>query len=219
MTPSDLETYVRQRYNSVGDSFYPQDEIFNFFYAAQMEIATETFCIRSTHTTTSVASTRTYAFSLFASNIFSIARVEYDGHRIFPNDFIDDDSLTGNNTDEILEGIPEHYQEWNDTLYLRPTPDTSAKTIKLYTYDLPRVPSASIPLDIPSRYHLYLADYALWCMLTQDDNRGMSQDYLALWQAHKKTVLQTERLRRVGDSLRVVKDMDELYEFPWFVNV
>ena len=62
MTPVELETYIRQRYNAVGDSFFSQLEIFNSMWQAQMELATESLCIKTTYTTTSVASQRAYDF-------------------------------------------------------------------------------------------------------------------------------------------------------------
>lgn len=206
MTPSDLMNYVRQRYNAVGDSFFADGEIYNYFWAGQTELAQETFCIRRTYTTTSVVDQRIYDMPAYT---LSLRRVEFDGERIFPNDFLDDDALTGNNPDDDISGTPEHYQIWDSQYYLRPTPSTAA-TIKLYTYDLPTVPSSVGTLDVPERYHLMLADYALYCMLSKDKNRQMAQDHLALWKEHKQRALQTERLRMVGDSFSCVKDMDDI---------
>lgn len=209
MTPDDLETFTRQCYNAVGDSFFSQAEIFNYFWAGQMELAQETFCIKGTYTTTSVTSQRAYDFP---SATLSIGRVEYDGQRVYPNDFIDDDGLTGNNPGDTSTGRPQNYQQWDDQIYFRPIPDTDGLTIKLFTYDLPSQPSTSGTLDVPSRYHLMLADYALYRMLSKDKNRALAADYFAQWQAHKKLALQTERLRDSGDSLNTVKDMDILVD-------
>jgi hypothetical protein len=207
MTPAELETYTRQCYNAVGDSFFTQLEIFNYFWAAQMELAQETFCIKGTEITPSVDGQRAYDFP---DTALAIGRVEYDGERIFPNDFIDDDALTGNNPGDTSTGRPEHYQLWDDQIYFRPIPDTDGLDIKVYTYDLPTQPTSSGTLDVPARYHLMLADYALFRMLSKDKNRTMAQDYLGIWQNAKKLALQTERLRDSGDSLNVVKDIDQI---------
>ncbi len=207
MTPSELETYVRQRYSAVGDSFFAQGEIFNYFWAAQMELAQDAFCIRNTYETLSVIGQRVYDYP---TNALSLRRVTYNGQRVFPNDFIDDDTLTGNNEDETLTGTPTHYQVWGEQFYLRPSPAVVSDTIKLYTYDLPTQPTTSGTLDVPARYHLMMADYALYCMLSKDNNRVMAADHLNLWTSHKKLVLQTERLRDSGDSFDVVKDMDDI---------
>lgn len=207
MTPSDLETFTRQRYNAIGDSFFSQAEIFNYFWAAQTELAQETFCIKNTYTTTSVNGQRAYDFPSYA---LSIGRVEYDGERVYPNDFVDDDGLTGNNPGDTTTGRPRNYQLWDDQIYFRPIPSEDALEIKIYSYDLPSQPTSSGTLDVPQRYHLMLVDYALYCMLSKDKNLPMAQDYYQRWITNKKLALQTERLRDSGDSLNVVKDMDTI---------
>ena len=106
MTPTELETYVRQRYNAIGDNFYPQALIFNYFYDAEMELARKTKCIQRVYSTTTVASQRAYDVPSLSH---AIARVEYDGERLQPNDFVDDDSMTGGNADETITGRPTHY--------------------------------------------------------------------------------------------------------------
>lgn len=207
MTPTDLETYVRQRYNAVGDSFFPQSEIFNYFFSAEMELARESLCIKRTYTTTSVASQRIYDFP---TSTLSIRRVEYDGERIFPNDFSDDDALTGNDPDGAITGRPENYQQWGSQIYLRPIPDTSALTIKIYSYDMPSQPTAGGTLDIPEIYHLDLADYALYCMFGKDKSYQMANYHLNIWNKKKIDVIKTERSLLVGDEFQTVKDIDEL---------
>lgn len=214
MTPTEIETYIRQRYNAVGDNFFPQNEIFNYIYAAQMELAQEAFCIRSVYTTSSVASQRVYDFP---SLTLSIMRVEYDGQRIYPNDFIDDDALTGNNPNETVTGVPQYYQVWGSELYLRPVPSTSSLTIKIYSYNIPDTVTTTSTLDVPSRYHLMLVDYALYCMFAKDKNFNMAQYHYDLWKKSKELASKTERLRMVGDTYRVVKDMDELWYDPRFI--
>lgn len=207
MTPVDLETYVRQRYNAVGDTFFPAVEIYNFFYMAQMIMATKTFCIQNVYTTTSVASQRQYDFP---SSTIAILRVEYDGKKIDPNDFDDDDISTGNNPGTTSTGTPTTYQIWGSDVYLRPIPSTSALEIKIYSFDEPQTVSAITQLDVPGRYHLMLADYALFCMFAQDKNNVMSSKHLAIWEQHVMDVKDIEARRRVADKFNVVKDGDLL---------
>jgi hypothetical protein len=211
MTPTELETYVRQRYNAVGDTFYPQAEIFNFFYQAQMELAMETKCIKNIYTTTSTASQRSYDMP---TNCISIARMEYDGKRIFPNDFIDDDALTGNNPNETVTGTPINYQVFGSTFFLRPTP-TDADTIKIYSYDAPNQPSTTVSLSVPVRYHLMLSDFALFCMFAQDKNNTMADYHARRWEKSKELVQETERMRMVDDQYRIVKDHEDLVHEPF----
>jgi hypothetical protein len=207
MTPADLETYVRRRYNAVGDTFFPQSEIFNFFYDAQMQMAMECMCIKSTYTSSTVVDQRAYDWP---DRAFAIRRIEVNGERILPNDFMSDDAQTGNNPDETITGDPEQYQVWGDSLYLRPVPDTAGQTIKIFSYDEPQDVNASTTIDVPRRYHFYLADYALFCMFGQDKNASMADRYERRWQNDKEMVKRFETEREIGDSFRVVKHEDEL---------
>lgn len=207
MTPVDLETYVRQRYNAIGDTFFPSTEIYNFFYIAQMLMAAKTFCIQTTYTTTSVASQRQYDFP---TKSIAILRVEYNGKKIEPNDFDDDDMGTGNNPGTTSTGTPSSYQIWGSDLYLRPIPDTSALTIKIFSFDEPQTVTAVTELDVPSRYHLGLADYALGCMFGQDKNHVMATKHFDIWDQFIIDVKDIEARRRVADKFQVVKDGDLL---------
>lgn len=206
MTPTELEEYVRSRYNAVGDTFFSQEEIFNYFWQAQMELAREALCIKRTYTTTSVQGQRVYDFP---TSTISIRRVEYDGERIFPNDFSDDDVLTGNSPDEAITGRAENYQQWGYQIYLRPIPDTDGLTIKIYGYDMPSQPTEAGTLDVPLIYHLDLGDYALYCMFGKDKNHQMADYHLGIWNSKKKEVLRAERLRLTGDEYETVKDHED----------
>lgn len=207
MTPADLETYVRQRYNAIGDTFYPQLEIYNFFWQAQLELAMETYCIKNVYTALSVADQRAYDIP---TNAIVIERVEYDGKRIFQNDLTDDDCYTANNPGTTTSGTPINYQRFGSTLYLRPIPSTDALTIKVFSSDQPTQPSSSGLLDVPSTYHLMLADYALYCMFSQDQNAGMADRHYQIWVSNKSKVQELETLKNSGDEFKVVKSIDDM---------
>ncbi len=210
MTPIQLLTIIRQRYNAVGDQFFGDDEIYAYIQAAEMEIALETNCIKNVFTASTVIGQRSYSMP---ANTVQITRVEYNGHRIFPNDFVDDDRMTGNNADETITGTPNEYQIYGDLYYLRPVP-AEVGTIRIFSRDMPSLPSASGTLDIPSRYHHSLADYALYCMFAKEMKLDSANYHLTVWVSSKKRALQVERLRDSGDSFKTVKDMDELYDMP-----
>ena len=207
MTPSDLETYVRQAYNAVGDNFFPQAEILNHFYTAQLQLAALTYCIQNVYTTTVTQGQREYSKP---TRCISIFKVYYDGQRLRPNDFIEDDTITGNRQDDTGEGIPYNYQEFGDNIYLRPIPENSTSTLRIYSFDAPNTVTASGSLDVPSRYHMYLADYALFRMFAKDKNQSMADYHKQLWEDAKKEVAEIEKLRRTGDEFRVVKGQGQL---------
>lgn len=205
MTPTDLETYVRQIYNAVGDNFFPQALIFNHFKEAQTELAEKAKCIRSVYTTSTVIDQRVYDFP---TNAIAIMRIEVNGERIRPNDFINDDSMTGNNPDETVSGRPQYYQQWGQDIYLRPVPSTVA-TMKIFTYDMPSTPTANGTLDVPERYHLKIANYALAYMAYQDKNYALGDRYFKRWEDALTEAITFERARHVQDEFRTVNDWAE----------
>lgn len=207
MTPTELETYVRQRYNAVGDNFFPQAEIFNFFWKAQMELAIEFDVIKRVYTTSTVISQRAYDWP---TNAIKLSRMTYEGEPLTPNDFVDDDAYTGGDEDETSTGRPCNYQQFGNSFYLRPIP-SAVGTIKLYTSDMPSVPTSAGTLDVPTQYHVFLADYALHAMCSQDQNAAMADRYLSYWQNSKNLVRQLEKKKLSADRLPVVKDVDSLY--------
>lgn len=208
MTPTELETHIRQRYNAVGDSFFTQAEIFNNIYAAQVELATETYCIKNVYNTSSVASQRVYDFPSLA---IVPERVEYNGKRIFPSDFIDDDALTGNNPGSTTTGTPEHYQVWGQEIYLRPIPSTAVTDgIKIFSADLPDTVTAVSTLDVPTRYHLFLVDFVLYCMFAKEKNHVMANHHYEIWLKNKEKVIAIEGRRRSADNLAIVKDSADI---------
>lgn len=209
MTPTDLETIVRQRYNAVGDTFFPQAEIFFFFYKAQVELAVEFNCIERVYETVTVDAQRAYDWP---ERALKIARITYDGEKLIPNDFMSDDTYTGNNENETITGRPQYYQQWGDALYLRPIPGTTEAGIqlKLYTFDMPSIPVANGTLDVPAVYHPFLADYALWAMCMQDQNAAIADRFLNAWVSNKKLVDSLEREKLVADRFATVRDMDTI---------
>lgn len=209
MTPTDLETYIRQRYNAVGDNFFPQAEIFNFLWKAQMELAVEFDVIKRVYTTVTVASQRAYDWP---TNAIKLIRMTYDGEKLEPNDFSDDDTYTGSDENETVTGRPYWYQQFGTSFYLRPVPGTAeaGMTIKLYTSDMPSVPVSAGTLDVPAQYHVFLADYALHAMCSQDQNANMADRYLSYWQESKKLVQQLEKKKLSADRLPVVRDIETM---------
>lgn len=210
MTPTDLETYIRQRYNAVGDNFFPQVEIFNFIWKAELELANEFNLIENITTTVTVASQRAYDWP---TNAIKLYRITYDGEKLEPNDFVDDDSYTGGNENETITGRPLWYQQYGKQYFLRPVPGTAeaGKQLKLYTYDMPSVPTPTGTLDVPDQYHAFLADYALYAMCMQDQNATMADRYMVTWKESKKIVGQLETKKLSADRFFVVKDIDYIY--------
>ncbi len=204
MTPTEIETLARQRYNAVGDTFFPQDMLLNHIYNASMILAQKARVIKTIETTSSVVGQRAYAFP---ARVISIKRVEYDSRRVDPIDLIDDDTVTLLNSADLSQGSPRFYTQWADEIYFRPIPD-SIKTINIWVYKEPAAITASSTMEIPTRYHLNIVDYLLFCMFGQDKDRLMADFHYQIWTKHVEDAIKWERKREVGDQYKTVKDTD-----------
>ncbi len=209
MSPSELEEYARQQYNSVGDSFFTQAELFRHIFNAQMELSREAKCIRGVYTTTTTSGTQEYAFP---SNAFSIKRVTYDGLVLRPIVFREDDVLTLSNSVTTTTGTPSYYFIWGRSIFLRDIPDSSVAVLKIYSYDKPRTVSAVTTLEVSEEYHHDIADYLLYRKALKDKDAATAAAYKANWDAAKKNAKAAERLKLRGDMFFAVQDVETLSE-------
>jgi hypothetical protein len=199
MTPAEINTAIRNRYNAVGDTFFNDQMVYDIIYQACLEMATESNVIESTYSTTSTAATRTYAFPTTA---ISIRRVEYDGDKVLPVS-VDEDPKTS--TTEV-SGRPTEYAVWDNEIVFYPTPDVSALTINIHTYNEPQPITASSTLEVPSEYHMMIVDLGLSIFYAKDGNIQMSQYHEAKWQGHMNKIKRSTAKKKRGDAFVVVKD-------------
>lgn len=201
MTPSELEERVRNRYNSIGDSFWSQDEIFGLITDAQTQAARECLLIERTFTTTTTAGVQEYSFP---TNAIAIKRVTWNGQRVDPIDMIEDDALTGMNTGNVAEGTPTVYFQWNYTISLRPLPG-SAETLKIWAYCTASEVEANSSLEIPEQFHSDMLNYVLMEMLMKDKNYTGASKYEERWEKSMLRMKAWAKKRKRADGFAVVK--------------
>lgn len=211
MTPSELVEFARQKYNAEGDSFYSDAELYNTIYAAHLEFARETLCIERTYTTTSVSGQQEYSFP---ENTFMIKRVTYDGLKLKPITFAEDDALTGFNAGTTQTGTPDCYVVWNRTLILRNIPDSSSKTIKIYSINMPSEITQTSVLEIPVQFQMDTVYYMLAEMFAKDKDFSASTYYRNLWTDALIKGKQFVRKQKRGDGFVVVNDSELLNQPP-----
>jgi hypothetical protein len=199
MTPLEIEAAARDRYNAIGDPFYPTSMIMNLIYQASMQLALEAFVIERKYTTTSTSGTREYPYP---TNAFAIRRVEYDGKKIFPTTL---ESDTKTSTTETT-GTPGRYAIWNEELVLFPTPDTTSDVIAVYTYNRPQEVTTASTLEVPAEYHLDMIDFILSIMYGKDQNLQLSKYYREVWERNIQRIKRHEMKKKVGDEFAVVQE-------------
>jgi len=210
MTPAELETHARRRYNASGDTFFSQEEILSYLYHACLNMAREALVIERTYTTTTVAGTQEYSYP---TNTISIKRVTYNGSKLQPITFREDDALTGYNQGTSTQGTPQYYAIWNETLYLRPIPD-SAVTLKVFSYSEPQSISITSTLEVPSLFHMDLLDFVNAEMAAKDENWRKADYYMDQWMNNPLKGLQAAKRwsqkKKRGDSFAGVQDEERL---------
>lgn len=208
MTPTQIETAARNRYNAISDSFWSQDEILNLLYGACLDLSRECLLIERSYTTSTVASQQEYAYPTSA---IAIKRVSYDGKKLKPITMREDDSITGLNQSTTATATPQYYFIWNQTISLRPIP-SSVGTLKIYTYNEPSAITITSTLEIPTQFHMDLVDYIVGEMAAKDLNFTAAQYYQAKWEKAKIAAKRWAKRKNRGDSFNVVQDEDMMIE-------
>lgn len=199
ITLSQINDLIRQRYDAIGDNFFSDDFLYKALWQAEGILAKEGWIIENTYTTTSVASTREYAFP---TNALAVREVRYK------NDKIRKIPLAYDPKSDASEptGTPTDYAIWDGILFLFPTPAVSADTIQVRVFEYPQMLSASSSLNVPDEYQLDLVDYVLGQMALKDGNVQLYREYMAAWQQTVQRAVKNKARILRADRSAVVKD-------------
>ncbi len=202
MTPGDIITLARQKWNAVTDTFYSDLELYTMIYNAEMDLALETFCIKKVYTTSTVISQQEYQKP---TNAFSVKRIVCNGLKLYKITDREDDAITLNNQTTTATGSPQYYSEWGTAIELRPIPDTVV-TLQIYTYDMPATVTSISVLDVPTMYHPGIADYLVAHMATKDKNFQAAAQYQTMWAKRVQDAKRYEQKFKRGDAFSHVLD-------------
>lgn len=204
MTPTEFITAARRKYNAVGNAFYADAEILDLLYQTEGELARFALTIEATPdtSTSTVSGTRVYALPTRA---ISISRLTYDGQKLRPISFRQDDSITASSEETTDTGTPLYYEFWGDNVYLRPTPD-AVKVLKFYYYREPAIITVSDTIETPTRYHMDMVDGVVAEMMFKDENFQMGDRYRARFENHLEEARKWQKRRRRGDGFAYVQD-------------
>lgn len=206
MTPTQVILASRNAYNAVGDSFFSDDEILGLLYDACLEMSRESLVIERVYSTSTVIGTQEYDFP---ANTIAIKRVTYDGRKLRPISFREDDTITGLNQANTTQGTPEYYYQWNETIGLRAIPD-AVKTLQIYSYNEPAVIATTSTIEIPSMFHRGLVYYVVAEQAAKDLNFSAAQYYQNKWVKVLSDAKKWARKRKRTDSPANVQDEESL---------
>lgn len=211
MTPSELNTAARQRYNAVDDDFWSDQELYTTIYQGCCEMATEGLVIEQTYQTVSVAGQQEYEYP---TNALNIKRITYDGRKLDCITFREDDALTLINAATSATGSPTAYMIWNNIIYLRDIPGTDDLVIKVWANIEPRSVSELTTIEIPTEFHMALVNLLLSEMSAKDKNYQGAAYYRALWEKDLLRAKKFAARKKVGDAFPIVKNVDCLPQGP-----
>lgn len=194
----NLETIVnscRNKYNSMGSKFWDVGELYQLIYEACLRMAIETKCIERTFETVTAPNVQEYDLPEYA---IGVKRVTWNGKKLDKISFDDDDLLTGFFETTASTGNPQQYLEWQEKIRLRPIP-AGEQPLLIYTYNEPQPITTGSILEIPTRYHVYLLDYVLSCMVFKDEKFDIANKFLDRFELNLlKIESNIKQLKRAG---------------------
>jgi hypothetical protein len=210
VTPQEIIDAARARYNASSDTFWSDAELLQHVWDACNELAHQAFAIEKyDDSETSVAGTPDYAFP---TRCIALKRVEYDGKRLDPITFREDDQLTFFDSHTTQQGEPDFYTQWAERIYLRPTPDTSALVIGIYYFAEPDTVTAGSTLEVSTMWHHGIIDYVVALMALKEKNYTVSEKYDLKWAQTVARAKAWRRKRMRSDSFSVVQDESHFIE-------
>lgn len=213
MSPTDIETYARSKYNATGDTFFTSAEIQFYIYQAELELFNESHGIcQGLFTTTTTQGIRQYAFPTQTRVIKRVEFINLAGiaNKLEPITFREDDALTLVNVASTTMGTPQFYTVFNYNIYLRPIPDTTACGITVYSYNEPQLVTSTTVLDIPTNFHMDLVDFVVFQMYMKDKDPVMAGAFGTLWEKAKLRVKRFVQKQKRGDAFTIVQNEDNL---------
>jgi hypothetical protein len=207
LTVTELETLIRLETNTVGDTFWSYNELHNLMWQAHLILAREALLIQRTYSTTSVAGQQDYDFP---QNTIAIKRITYNGEKLEPITMREDDALTLSDSSTAATGAPKYYFVWDETIYLRPVPDTSDLPIKIFSYNEPQTISLTSVFEIPSQFVIDTKYFVMSSMAAKEGDFNKSKYYMGLWDKAVDNAKKWSKKRLRGDSFSAVQDWETL---------
>ena len=209
MTPTQIETSARNRYNATGDTFYSSSEILDLMYQACTDLTRENNLIEGLYSTSTVIGQQGYDYPQTA---ISIRRITYEGQKLIPITMREDDRVTGLNQDTTDSGSPIYYFIWNKSIYLRPTP-SAVGTLQIYTFNEPQVITATSTLEIPTHFHMDLVNFIVMNMAMKNSDLNTANYYSLKWEQVKLSAKKWARQNKRGDTFTHVQDEDRPFNY------
>lgn len=199
MTPTEIVTMARQRYNAVGDTFWSDSELYDLIYQASTELAVDGLLIEKDFTTETVVDQEEYEFP---TNMFSVKRITYNGRRLIPISFAELDDMRGQNTS--ISGTPSYYVQFEETLTLHPIPSDTV-TLDIWGYCRPQRVSSTSTIELTDEWHTPITNFLLREMAAKNKNYEGASYYNELWEKDRARAIRAGRKKKRGGAFHKVR--------------
>lgn len=167
---SEISTAVKRQFGDEAGAQITDTDIIRWINQGQTEITRKGDVNKTTATTTSVASQAEYTFS--ATNIFKLLGVFYKDvpleHITFEQA---QESILKYTSTVISNATPTSWYEFDNSIFLYPTPTVTGDTIKIFIVAAPAVITAvANTLSIPDTHYQALLQYVLQQAHELDDD-------------------------------------------------
>lgn len=207
MIVQDVITTARDLYNATSDGFFTDTIMWNWIWHAANRLATEAWLIEQVYTTTTVAGQKTYDFP---TTTIAIKRVTYNGKKVKPYTFRQDDAATLSNSTAVTQGWVIYYTQFNYEIYCQPIPD-SANPLVLYTFNQHSViTSSSQALDLPQLFHMPLVNAVLARMHAKDKDFQGAAYYDTMFAQDIMAAKRWKNKKKAADAFSTVENEEVL---------
>lgn len=216
MTVAEAITYCRRMHNAEGDDNWADEEICKLLEAKANECVQISGLIEDVVTTSTVADTDEYAFSLFDEDMQFLKRLEYNGEPLkrISHKYYELRVPLGVNP----SGKPNEYFVWNNTIYLTPNPSEVGTLTAFIEKKQSAIADATGTLDVPEIFHPMICDGVIWMMYMKDLNQSFAVMFRDMWMAHKIEMMKFAKKRRRSDGYNTVIDADTALETDFGVR-
>jgi len=206
MTPLQVITIARNKLNAISDNFWSDEELYNYLFMKESELAQLANTIENRYTADSVASQIEYTYP---TNTISVYRVEYSSVKLSKIDQRQYDSIHSDQS-TVVTGTPLYYYIYDRIIFLHPAPATAiTSAIRMYSYDNPNVHTASSSFQTPLEYHNALISGVAMEMCPKELGHPNRLYFERIWEGEKQRVERAEQTRRRGDKFaRVLREED-----------
>jgi hypothetical protein len=206
---TDIRTRVRSLMNEDSNSTFLTDTILNrMINDAERDICIKTGCLENIDSVTTIASTRTVAFSGHKVKYLEYIGSTREGlQRVTPKHL-------GYGT--FKGSTPQRWFQWGGTCVIDPMPGTTTYTLYQYVSDYPHTEMSSDTDEpaIPSSYYEDIIQFVLFRALLRDRKYQQAafvyNKYIESIQAKKKIITAQQPDSRMANKIPdVVRDMQK----------